>query len=95
VSHNKKPFNISTTIGLDAKVNKSKPKGELTLSHLRKSFPKKRKQKKARCYPRSCSSVVKYFFTTCMIENVGDALGAVACSLAYQAIDIALTDGVV
>jgi hypothetical protein len=30
-----------------------------------------------------------------MVENVGYALGAIACSLAYQAIDIALTDGVV
>jgi hypothetical protein len=30
-----------------------------------------------------------------MVENVGYALGAVACSLAYQAIDIALTDGVI
>ena len=33
-----------------------------------------------------CSSVVKDFFTTGMVENVGYALGAVACSLAYQAI---------
>lgn len=30
-----------------------------------------------------------------MIENVGYALGAIACSLAYQTIYIALTDGVV
>jgi hypothetical protein len=30
-----------------------------------------------------------------MVENIGDALGAVACSLAYHAINIALTDGVI
>jgi hypothetical protein len=30
-----------------------------------------------------------------MVENIGDALDAVACSLANQAIDIALADGVV
>lgn len=42
------------------------------------------------------SSVVKFIFTTCgMVENVGYALGAVACSLANQAINIALADGVV
>ena len=43
-----------------------------------------------------CSSVVKFIFTTCgMIENIGDALDAVACSPTNQAINIALTDGVV
>ena len=41
------------------------------------------------------SSVVKYFFTTGMVENVGDAFGAIPSSLAYQAINIALADGVV
>ena len=30
-----------------------------------------------------------------MVENVGYALGTIACSLANQAIYIALTDGVV
>ena len=43
-----------------------------------------------------CSSVVKFIFTTCgMVENVSYTLGAIACSLAYQTIDIASTDGVV
>jgi hypothetical protein len=42
-----------------------------------------------------CSSVVKDFFTTGMVENVGYALWAVACSPTNQAINIALTDGVV
>jgi hypothetical protein len=50
---------------------------------------------KARYYPRSCSSVVKYFFTTGMVENVGYALGAIACFLTNQAIYIALADGVI
>ena len=30
-----------------------------------------------------------------MVENVGYALGAIACPLAYQAIDVAFADGVV
>jgi hypothetical protein len=30
-----------------------------------------------------------------MVENIGDALDAVACPLANQAINIALTDGVI
>jgi hypothetical protein len=38
-----------------------------------------------------CSSVVKDFFTTCMVENVGYALWAIPCPLTYQAINIALT----
>ena len=42
-----------------------------------------------------CSSVVKHLFTTGMVENVGYALGAIASSLAYQAIYIALADGIV
>jgi hypothetical protein len=42
-----------------------------------------------------CSSVVQYLFTTGMVNNVGYALGAVACSPTNQAIYIALADGVV
>ena len=41
------------------------------------------------------SSVVKYFFTTGMVENVGYALWAIASSPTNQAINIALADGVV
>ena len=50
---------------------------------------------KARCYPRSLQSSCRLFRHLRMIENVGYALGAVACSLANQAINIALAYGVV
>ena len=50
---------------------------------------------KARCYPRSLQSRCRLFRHLRMVENVGYALGAIACSLANQAIYIALTDGVV
>lgn len=36
---------------LDAKVNKSDTKGELTFPRMRKRFPKKRKQKKSEVLP--------------------------------------------
>lgn len=42
-----------------------------------------------------CSSVVKFLFTTGMVENVGYAFGTVACSPTNQAIYIALADGVI
>lgn len=50
---------------------------------------------KARGYPRSVQSSCRKFRQLRMVENIGYALGAVTCSLANQAIYIALTDGVV
>ena len=50
---------------------------------------------KARCYPRSSQSSCRLSRFLGMVENVGYALGAIPCSLAYQAINIALTDGVI
>ena len=50
---------------------------------------------KARCSPRSLQSSCRLFRHLRMVENIGDALDAVACSLANQAINIALTDGVI
>lgn len=66
--------------------------GNVQILHIRKkgckhhrevNFPNKKKRGVTLAL---CSSVVKDFFTTGMVENVGYALGAVACSLAYQAI---------
>ena len=51
--------------------------------------------KKARCYHRSLQSSCRLFRHLRMIENIGDALNAVACPLTDDAIYIALTDGVV
>ena len=39
-----------------AKVNKVDANGDLRFPRMRKRFPKKRKQKKARCYPRLMSA---------------------------------------
>lgn len=50
---------------------------------------------KARYYPRSWQSSCRLPRLLGVVENVGYALGAVACSLAYQAIYIALADGVI
>ena len=45
---------------LDAKVNKSDTKGELTFPRMRKRFPKKRKQKKRGITLALCSQVVGF-----------------------------------
>ena len=67
---------------------------EDSLTFVRYSFDPKTKKRGVALAP--CSSVVKFIFTTCgMVENIGDALDAVACSPTNQAIDIALTDGVI
>lgn len=50
---------------------------------------------KARCYPRSLQSSCRFFRHLRMVENIGYALGAIPCSLANQAIYVALADGVV
>ena len=52
-------------------------------------------QKRARCYPRSLQSSCRLFRHLRMVENVGYALGTIACSPTNQAIYVALTDGVI
>jgi hypothetical protein len=64
-------------------------------SILRKRFFLNINKKKRGVTLALCSSVVKDFFTTGMVENVGYALWAVACSPTNQAIYIALADGVI
>ena len=51
--------------------------------------------KKARCYPRSLQSSCRLFRHLRMVEDIGYALGAIACPLTNPTIDITLTDGVV
>lgn len=67
----------------------------VTISENTETISEKTETKKARCYPRSLQSSCRFFRHLRMIENVGDLLNAIPCSLAYQAINIALTDGVV
>ena len=51
--------------------------------------------KKARCYPRSLQSSCRFIRHLRMVENVGDLLLAVACSLGNEPVDIGSADGVI
>lgn len=65
------------------------------ISENAETISEKTETKKARVTPRSSQSSRRLSRHLRMVENVGYALGAIACSLAYQAIYIALADGVV